>query len=156
MKSKQWMGSCAAVMLAATMTSAAADWTDVRDWFGERFQYNPNGGALFSPYELSLDLFGSVYNDDRHSFSGERANGQLGVGVGTSYFLTRELGLSVETTISDNGSAFFDSLVGSVIYRYPIEEYRTAPYAFAGFGGQFDVRDEVSGHLGLGLEYRLN
>lgn len=150
------MGGCAAVMLAATMTSAAGAWTDVGDWFGDRFYYNPGEGALFSPYELSLDLFGSVYDNDRHTFSGERAKGQFGGGLGTSYFLTRELGLSLDTTISDNGSSFFDSLVGSVIYRYPLEELRIAPYAFAGLGGQFDVRDELSGHLGIGLEYRLN
>ncbi len=144
------------ILAATTGIASATAWTDIGDWWGERFYYDSGGGTMFKERELSLDLFGTIYDGDRRDSAGRHVDGQLGGGIGLTYFVTQNWGMSLDTTIGDNGNAFFDYLAGSVIYRYPIDAIRLAPYAFAGFAGQFDLHEEFSGHIGIGAEYRIN
>ena len=44
----------------------------------------------------------------------------------------------------------------SGIYRYPIQDMGFAPYAFAGFGRQWEHAAQWTGHIGAGIEYRVN
>ena len=125
------------------------------DWFGSHFYVAPADKELFNQGETSLDLFLMHYNHDIRD--GHRSlSGTLGGGIGGSYFFTRELGVELDTSISDNGDSFFDYLAGNAIYRFPIPSLRLAPYVMGGFAGQFDLHEDASGDIGAGLEYRLN
>jgi hypothetical protein len=155
MKTNQWIGLAAAWLMAAT-TASADIFSDIGGWFSEHFQNETNSKSLFSRGELSLDIFGTIYSEDRHIPNGPSLDGQLGMGLGVNYFLTERLGVGAETAASNNGNSFFDYFAISGIYRFPLEKLRIAPYGFAGFAEQFDIRHEASGHLGAGVEYRLN
>ena len=49
-----------------------------------------------------------------------------------------------------------DLLNFSAIYRYPLWDTGVAPYAFGGFGRQWDHAAQWSGHIGAGVEFRVN
>ncbi|WP_160164465.1 hypothetical protein [Pedosphaera parvula] len=143
-------GTVAAVVLTGT-TAKAQIVDNTTTWFSEHFQASESSGALFNPEEIALDLGLNWYSRDRG-----RNEGQFGFGFGGKYFFTREIGLSVDSNIGFNGHAFFDFLHASAIYRFPIEEYRIAPYAIAGTGCEFDPSTQLSGHFGGGVEFRFN
>jgi len=144
-------------LTAATARAQGQMWSQTSGFFGDRFSISTDPShQLFNAQEFSLDIFGSAYDNDRRIGS-KVLKGQWGGGVGGNYFFTRELGASLDVNISNNGHSFLDYLHASAVYRYPIEEIRLAPYAFAGIGCEFDPRDEFSFfHGGFGAEYRLN
>lgn len=104
--------------------------------------------------KFEASLFATYDND---------SGGEIGSGVGLSYFVTDYLGFSAE--LQRNG---FDGNIdeglkafGSMIIRYP-NKTKWTPYAFAGV--RYDINfvpaeayeDEWSGIFGLGVSYRLN
>jgi hypothetical protein len=143
-------------LTAATARAQDPMWSQTTGFLGDRFSISTDPSRqLFNTREFSLDIFGSAYDNDRRIGS-KVLQGQWGGGVGGRYFFTRELGMSLDTNISDNGHSFLDYIHASAVFRYPIEEIRLAPYAFAGIGCELDPRDEFSFHGGFGAEYRLN
>ncbi len=93
-------------------------------------------------------------------FNNHSANG-LGGNVGVNYFFTRYIGVGLDNSIggavgSGSLGGVFDSLQAQVIFRYPIESLRLAPYAMIGGGATWGAyRGQGNGNLGAGLEYRF-
>jgi len=52
-------------------------------------------------------------------------------------------------------STQFQSVTGSLIFRWPIEAWSMAPYVFTGGGATMDGSAWAVYHIGVGLEYRL-
>lgn len=101
--------------------------------------------SLYRAGEVSFDLFGTVRTPDFNAES-------LGYGVGMNYFLTRQIGIGVESRWERIDAKPDVGLSG--IYRFPIGGTGTAPYVFG--GGDFDIRREAFGiHVGTGLEHRF-
>jgi len=128
---------------------------DRRDfWSTERYP-----GDKFAATEVSLDMFGTVSIGD-HSFKNPsvgriRRDGRLGLGLGASYFLTRQLGLGAEAYTESTSHNFVDNLLGSVIFRWPVADTCVAPYVYGGGGYQFDPLGQWTGHVGGGVEFRF-
>ena len=146
--------AAALTMAAGTTVHAQHVWDEPGGWLSEHFTAD-SSGVDFAANELSLDAAITLYSDDR-TINGHVQRGQWGGGFGLNYFLTRNWGLGLDTNISDNSGSFFDYLSFNGLYRYPISEYRLAPYGLFGFARQFDPVGEWSGHFGGGVEFRLN
>ena len=95
--------------------------------------------------EFQIDLGGS------YIYSGDYA-----VETGVNYFFDENWGVGLDAQWYANSDALadFDVLV-SGIYRFPIEEFRIAPYAHAGLGYVWGVSNEWSYQAGLGIDYRI-
>ena len=93
-----------------------------------------------------------------------------GGGVAANYFFARYFGLSAEGTWlegHDNAARYtdhfgdsshstqFQSVTGSLIFRYPIDSWCIAPYVFTGGGATMDGSPWAVFHVGVGLEYRV-
>src|SRR4051794_16105934 len=103
MKCKYLITLLMLTVLATTTAQAAGDWWhETTGWFEDHFHRSNSSGTLFNPEEFSLDVFGSFYDDDRR-VGRTVLNGQLGGGFGANYFVTRELGVTLDTNIADNG-----------------------------------------------------
>jgi hypothetical protein len=100
------------------------------------------GGNYFPAHEWQLDAYGTV-----------RDNWHLGVGVGANYFFTQWLGAGVETRMEKVD--WPNQINASLFARYPIEQWRLAPYAFGGGGRQYRDGAQWMGHIGGGVDYRL-
>jgi len=103
---------------------------------------NVRGETCFAAHEPTLDIYGTV-----------RDNWHLGIGAGANYFLTPWLGGGVETRFEK-----FDwpnEMSASLIARYPLEQWRLAPYAYGGGGRQFRDGAQWLAHIGIGLDYRV-
>jgi hypothetical protein len=113
----------------------------------------------FRANEFSIDLFGtgSVNEDVLEHVSGDRitTNGRLGAGAGVNYFFTRNFGIEAEGYSENTQHAFVDNASGSLVWRFPIEPVRLAPYLFIGGGYQFDPIRQGFGHGGVGLDIRI-
>lgn len=115
----------------------------------QRFEPQPAGNK-FGAREFTLDIFGSWRVPDNKDFGG----GRLGLGVGANYFFNYYIGAGLDTGVEK-----FDwpnHLNASVIFRYPIEKWSLAPYAFMGFGRQFHDTAQWTYHIAGGVDYRLN
>jgi hypothetical protein len=140
----------------STTSTTSSSTSSVGNWFSSHFQGTSIQGNLFAANEMSLDLAIGHYGDDRHFTGGRRLNGQWGFASGFNYFISTQLGVSLDTNIGNNGDSFLDFMDASVIYRWPLENIRLAPYAFGGIGGEFDLDASISAHVGIGAEYRIN
>lgn len=115
--------------------------------------YNFKDESYFRANETSVDLFGS--------FSAANGNGLyrdgFGGGLGVNHFFTKYLGLGLDGYWwdGDRTGEVISSLSASAIFRYPIDKINLAPYVFAGVGGHLASTEQVSGHGGIGLEYRF-
>lgn len=98
--------------------------------------------TLFPCSERQLDLYGTV-----------RDNGHVGIGGGFNYFFTDWLGAGVETRWEKLD--WPNQLNASIFARYPLEQWRLAPYLFGGGGRQFRDGTQWLGHIGGGVDYRL-
>lgn len=123
--------------------------------------YDHKNAPLYSANELSLDLGASYSAGQRGlehlfktSIKGDR--GQWGGDVGLNYFFTREIGLSADINMPDNGGNLVDAVLGNVIGRLPLGNSGFAPYLFGGGGRTTDRTWEWMGQAGLGLEFRFN
>jgi len=104
---------------------------------------------LFHAGELSGDFFGFYGSKDK----GGADKSAWGAGIGVNYFLTERIGFGADTYADAFTVPYL--LNASVMYRYPIQEWRLAPYAIAGFGRQWEHGAQWTGHFGGGADYRL-
>ena len=116
-------------------------------------------GEYYRANELSVDAFGSAalgkYTFDHLSGARIRRDTQLGVGVGVSYFITRNLGFGVDAYSDSTRGVFVDSASANVIFRFPLDQSGFAPYVFGGGGHQFDNGKAWFCQAGAGMEYRF-
>ena len=138
---KIWL-TAAVLVLTGICLSAQSSWPD-------RFAYSP-GSATFGPRELSVDLFGGYATRDK----GGADTDAYGIGVGVNYFIFDNIGVGVDTYADAFTTPYLLNVSG--IYRYPIAQLGLAPYAFAGFGRQWEHDPRWTGHFGAGVEYRFN
>lgn len=126
---------------------------------GVAYEKPGRSGLVFRPAELSLDVFGGITLGEEviENISRDRVqdNGRLGAGVGVNYFFNRYFGIAAEAYTENHNHSFVDDAAGSLVFRFPIEPARLAPYVFAGGGYQFDPIEQAFAHAGTGLEYRF-
>ncbi|MGN6555351.1 MAG: hypothetical protein ACTHLW_16715 [Verrucomicrobiota bacterium] len=147
------------VLAQTGMAQVAHVWDDPRGWWGHHFVYGPSVPAKFTANEFNVDVFGSFLGQENKIedvFKTNIRKGKWGGGVGVNYFLTRELGIGADMNIPSNGGNFVDSVSGSLIARLPFESTGLAPYVFGGGGRQTDPEWQWTGHVGVGLEFRMN
>lgn len=161
MKLKNMLMIAAVGLLTASTSHAQRDW----DWsMKDRFHYERENKELYAP-ELTLDLAGAYgvgrakFNDSfdktwRHDQN--RQSGKFGASVGVNSFFTKHFGIGVDAFGLDNDGGLVDAASGSVILRLPIDMMHLAPYIFGGGGRIFEGPDTWTGHVGAGLELRLN
>jgi hypothetical protein len=150
-----------ALLLSAPLGFAqtAHVWDNPHDWWGAHFVYGPTAPDKYTAQELSVDAFASYMAGQSklsHVFQTDIRSGIWGGGVGVNYFFLRELGISGDIIIADNGGHFVDSMNGSLVARWPFETTGLAPYIFGGGGRRTDPIWEWTGHAGLGFEFRVN
>ncbi len=154
------LGFGAFTSFADTVTTTST--TTHSSWWSERMSYQRDC-EKYSANELDLDLFGTYshplakWND---MFDRSWRHGQWGGGVGMSYFLTRNIGIGVDTFFQEHGH-FFNNVSGDVIARFPISNSGFAPYLYGGAGWRDGSSvganlDELTAHGGVGIEYRFN
>ncbi len=139
-----------------TTTSTTSD-----NWWHQRMTYEKydESRPLFSANELSLDFFGTYLATERHFnqiFKTRIEHGTWGGGVGANYFWSKDVGLSVDTSMQHGGPKFVDHVVGNLVVRLPIDIAHIAPYVFAGGGYRFNQRNSWIADVGTGLDFRLN
>lgn len=81
---------------------------------------------------------------------------RLGVGIGMSYFFTRQFGIGGDAVVENTAHSFVDSVSASGIFRIPIGSGGFAPYLYGGGGHEFDLTKQWFAHLGAGFEYRFS
>jgi len=121
--------------------------------------------TCFSDKEWQVDAFGAYQDGHSMSHAGPIKDHGWGGGTAVNYFFARYFGLSAEGTWLDghdngghnpNSSATqFQSVTGSVIFRYPVDAWCLAPYVFTGGGATMDGSAWAVCHVGVGLEYRI-
>ena len=84
-----------------------------------------------------------------------RHNTRLGAGLGLSYFITRNIGISADAYSENTTGTFVDSASLNLTARFPLGESGFAPYIFGGGGHQFDLAKIWFGQAGAGVEYRF-
>ena len=104
----------------------------------------------FTAGEIQFDAF-TLYANPQ---GGGILSDGWGGGLGGSYFLNEYVGLMGRAYWWD-ADPVIHSITGSAILRYPFQELCLAPYAYGGLGGHFDSVNQVGGHLGVGLEFRM-
>ena len=82
------------------------------------------------------------------------ADAEWSATVGVNYFFNENWGLDFNTSYRHLNNWDFDSSL-NVVYRYPIESLRLAPYAFAGLGGIWGSNIEEYWQGGVGVDYRV-
>jgi len=160
MKLKQLAGAALGVFLFSFATQAAHIWEDPELWWNSLWVYEKNDDPKFNAGEFSLELFGSYmapeYGIEDIFKTNIKEDGAWGGGVALTYFLTREIGLGVDSSAHANGNTFVDQVLGNVILRLPWERAALAPYLIGGGGRSFDPTEEWVYHGGIGIEWRPN
>lgn len=104
---------------------------------------------LFHAGELSADFLGFYSSHDK-----DGKGSAWGYGAGVNYFITANWGVGADTYADAFTVPYLLNV--SAIFRYPLSDPHFAPYAFGGGGRQWEHEPQWSGHLGAGIEYRLN
>jgi hypothetical protein len=110
--------------------------------------------------ELNFSIFGTgtVGEDTLDNPSSKRIerDGQLGAGIGVSYFFHRYVGIEgYAYSESTGGKHFVDDIGGNLIFRLPLGESGVAPYVFGGGGRQIDPVTQWNLDAGGGVEWRF-
>jgi hypothetical protein len=117
------------------------------------------GEPLFKAHETSFDVFGtvSVGQWTIENVSGDRIrdNGRLGMGLGLNHFFTENIGVGADAYTESAGHSFVDSASGNMIFRFPFEKARVAPYVYGGGGRLFDPDELWIGQVGGGIDVRF-
>ena len=121
-----------------------------QSFWSDRFSYDRAAGTAYEVHEFSLDILGGYATRDKRGHDKDA----FGIGAGVNYFFTRNIGVGADTYADAFNVPYL--LNASGIFRYPIPETGFAPYAFGGFGRQWEYAPQWTGHLGLGLEFRIN
>jgi opacity protein-like surface antigen len=103
----------------------------------------------FAAGEINFDIIG-MYIDP----TGDGLEDGPGGGIGAGYFFTENFGINTKAYWWDGNSAIH-SITASAVARFPIDDLCLAPFIYGGVGGHFDSVNQISGHLGSGVEYRL-
>jgi len=120
--------------------------------------------SCFSDTEVQVDTFGAYQVGNGGTHAGPLHDHGWGGGVAVNYFFALYFGLSAEGSWlqgHDNASTGFghstqfQSVTGSLIFRYPIDSWCIAPYIFTGGGATMDGSAWAVYHIGVGLEYRV-
>lgn len=121
---------------------------------------------LYRANEFDISAFAAFATGrvDQHKLGGDRDNpgdnrfdsSAWGGGIEADYFYTRYFGVGLEGDWLA-GSGVISAVSGSLIGRLPFENgsWGWAPYAFVGGGGQFDGEAAGFGHVGAGIDFRL-
>lgn len=156
MKLKNVLIIAAVGLLSAGTARAEHQW----DWsMKDRFVYASEDTDIYNAQEFTLDLAGAygVPRDKANDTVDKNlSHGKWGGSVGMNYFLTKNFGLGVDAHGLDNDGGFVDAGSASAIVRFPIDVAHLAPYIFGGGGRIFEGPDSWTGHVGVGLELRLN
>ena len=154
-----------AAMLAIAATSIAGTASYSASGKGAKEYKQVEQPSCFSDKEWQLDVFGAYQDGNSPNHAGPIKDHAWGGGVAANYFFMRYLGLSAEgswlegkhnaSTGAGSASTQFQSVTGSLIFRYPIDSWCLAPYAFVGGGATMDGSAWAVGHVGVGLEYRI-
>ncbi len=117
----------------------------------------PHAALCFQAGELTLDGFAG-YTWGRNGGSGAKSIGDgWGGGVGLNYFFTEALGISGRYFGFDNDiGSFQHDVSASLVLRCPMQDSCIAPYVFGGGGLITDTDTKGTGHLGGGIEFRLD
>ena len=119
-----------------------------------------DAGEYYRAKEFSVDAFGTAslgkYSINNLSNARIRHDTRLGVGVGLSYFITRNLGVSADAYSENTTGAFVDSTSANLTLRLPLGQSGFAPYVFGGGGRQFDLTKVWFAQVGAGMEYRFS
>lgn len=102
---------------------------------------------LFKENEFSLSLYGNYVDKEGPS--------KLAPGVGLNYFFTQKLGIGVSTFWENYEGTFIDNMCAEVMFRWPFDSIRLAPYATFGIGYSFET-EEAFELIGAGVEFRFN
>ncbi len=105
--------------------------------------------SCFHGGEINFDLIG-MYIDP----VGDGLNEGAGGGIGLGYFFCENFGVQTKAYWWDGNDAIH-TVQASAVLRAPIDGTCLAPYVYGGVGGSFDSVNQVTGHLGGGLECRL-
>lgn len=119
--------------------------------------------SVFRAGEIQFDLSPNAAVGHAPNHSGPYRKDVYGVGIGGNYYFDTYFGLGVDATWLNGdrnlgkgvGSVDLGVFTGSVLARYPLEEYQLAPYAFVGGGVTTGDGSWASAHWGLGVEYRV-
>ena len=153
---------------AALVAISAASFAGTESYSGPAKEYKQvEKPACFSDKEIQLDVFGAYQDGHAQQHAGPIKDHGWGGGVAVNYFFARYFGLSAEGSWlegHDNAGASgregskstqFQSVTGSLIFRYPIDAWCLAPYVFTGGGATIDGGATAVYHIGVGLEYRI-
>lgn len=157
---------CTLVASAAIAATSFAGTASVSSGKSYKEYKNVEQPTCFNDQELQLDTFGAYAVGEGKSHAGPIRDHAFGGGVGVNYFFARYFGigadgiwLSAKENQSSPGassdSKTFHNATGSLILRYPIDSICLAPYVFAGGGFTVDGDQWASGHVGVGVEYRV-
>jgi len=105
--------------------------------------------SYFRKGEFNLDLYGtgSLKNEQR-----DEKDIRFGVGVGGTYFFTKNFGLGLRAESDSAAHSLVDLALGRVTLRAPLSP-SFAPYGFVQGGFLFE-RDRWQAGAGGGLEFR--
>lgn len=128
---------------------AAASSSQGQTFLFDRMRWEPSG-AGYAAREFSFDVAGGYATRDK----GGADKDAFGLALGVNYFITENIGVGSDTYFDAFELPYQINFSG--IYRYPIGDTGAAPYGFAGFGRQWDHAAQWSGHIGAGVEFRMN
>jgi hypothetical protein len=169
---------------AAMLAITAASFAGTETYSGPAKEYKQvQTATCFSDREIQLDVFGAYEDGNAQDHAGPIKDHGWGGGVAVNYFFMRYFGLSAEGSWLeghdnaavraeghhfgdhqfgshhddniDDPSTQFQSVVGNLVFRYPIDSWCLAPYAFIGGGATMDGSAWAVGDVGIGVEYRL-
>jgi hypothetical protein len=138
------------VLACSALSAIGQTTTTTTTYWGERFRYDRESATLYNPGEFSLDLFGTWADRDRFGSEGDHWGGGLGV----NFFLNRYVGIGADSYLEEWKWPY--RVNGNVILRYPIDAAGLAPYIIGGGGREFKYAPQWTGHVGGGLEFRVN
>lgn len=113
-------------------------------WFIALTCIAAHGQEFYKADEFAVDAFGGIVTEDLDSE-------QALYGFGVQYYLTKNLGAGVYTSLGDLSGKTFDNVSVRGLWRVPYEKH--ALYFFGGVTRQLDGSD-WSLQLGPGYEFR--
>jgi hypothetical protein len=123
---------------------------------------------LFKDTEFQLGDYATYGVGNGPTHVGLFRNHAWGEGGEANFYFLRYFGIGAEYSESyaqkspdTNGGRFHDHIVdtyhfgGNLFFRWPIESWHLAPYAYLGGGADLEDRKWASGWGGVGFEYRI-
>lgn len=102
----------------------------------------------YAQKNFSYDLYGVYATRDKDGSDDD----EFGLGVGVNYFFDEHMGVGLDSYAASIDWPYM--LNASFIYRLS-QVKPVTPYAFAGFGRQWEHAAQWTGHIGGGAEFDL-